>query len=88
MIRRHLIVTGRVQDVWYRQSCEREAAAAGVNGWVRNNDDGTVEAVLEGDAAAVERVLSWMRVGPSRAAVTGVSIVEEPPRGEQTFRVR
>jgi len=88
MIRRHVIVTGRVQDVWYRQSCQREATAAGVNGWVRNNDDGTVEAVLEGDAAAVERMLAWMRVGPSRAVVTGVSVAEELPRGEQDFSVR
>lgn len=88
MIRRRVIVKGRVQGVWYRQSCQNEALAAGVAGWVRNNDDGTVEAVLEGDAAAVDRVLSWMRLGPSRALVTGVQIMDEPPRGEQSFGVR
>ena len=77
-----------MQGVWYRQSCQFEAVAAGVAGWVRNNDDGTVEAVLEGDAAAVDRVLSWIRSGPSRAVVTGVEIMDEPPRGEQSFKVR
>ena len=87
MIRRRAIVHGRVQGVWYRQGCQREAVAAGVTGWVRNNDDGTVEAVLEGDPAAVDEVLSWMRVGPSRALVTGVVVNEEPPGSELSFRV-
>jgi acylphosphatase len=88
VIRRRVIVRGRVQGVWYRQSCHREAVAAGVAGWVRNNDDGTVEAALEGDAAAVERVVSWMRSGPPRAVVTAIDTSAEPPRGEEGFRVR
>ncbi|MGZ4725959.1 MAG: acylphosphatase, partial [Ilumatobacteraceae bacterium] len=73
---------------WYRQSCLQVATAEGVAGWVRNNDDGSVEAALEGDPAAVGRVVSWMRVGPPRAVVTGVRIVDEPLRGEDSFRVR
>jgi acylphosphatase len=88
MIRRRVIVTGRVQGVWYRQSCQREAADAGVAGWVRNNDDGTVEAVLEGDADRVARVLAWMQSGPSHAMVTAVEYRDEPPRGEEGFRIR
>ena len=88
MIRRRVIVEGRVQGVWYRQSCQREAITAGVTGWVRNNDDGSVEAALEGDSAAVDRVLSWMRLGPSHAVVTGVKVIDEPLHGEQGFRVR
>jgi len=82
------MVHGRVQGVWYRQSCQREAATAGVDGWVRNNDDGTVEAVLEGEPDAVGRVLAWMRIGPPRAMVTRVAITDEAPRNEHGFHVR
>ena len=88
MIRRRIIVEGRVQGVWYRQSCLEVAIAEGVAGWVRNNDDGSVEAALEGDPAAVARVVSWMRIGPPHAVVTGVKVVDEPPRGDATFTVR
>ncbi len=88
MIRRRIIVEGRVQGVWYRQSCLTVAVAEGVTGWVRNNDDGSVEAALEGEPAAVGRVVSWMRIGPPRAVVTGVRVVDEPLRGEDSFRVR
>jgi len=72
----------------YRESCRSAADAAGVTGWVRNNDDGSVEAALEGDAAAVGKVLAWMRSGPSRGVVTDVRLVDEAPLGEQGFIVR
>jgi acylphosphatase len=88
MIRRRVIVTGRVQGVFFRQGCHREAVAVGVAGWIHNNQDGTVEAALEGAPDAVERIVSWMRVGPSRAVVTGVKIIEETPLGEHTFMIR
>ena len=81
-------VSGRVQGVWYRESCRRQADAVGVSGWVRNTYDGTVEAVLEGDEAAVSKVVAWMRQGPPRAVVTGVDVQPETPQGEQGFRTR
>lgn len=87
-VRVRVVVSGRVQGVWYRQSCREEADAAGVRGWVRNRPDGTVEAVLEGSAAAVERVLGWMRTGPPRAAVHGLRAAHERPQGEASFEVR
>jgi acylphosphatase len=87
-VRYRVSVSGRVQGVWYRQSCRREAAALGVAGWVRNNGDGTVEAVVEGEPGAVDRLLAWMRLGPPRARVAGVEVRAEPPQGEQGFRVR
>lgn len=59
-----------------------------MNGWVRNNDDGTVEAVLEGDPDSVGRVLAWMRSGPPQALVTRVVITEEAPRDERGFHIR
>jgi acylphosphatase len=88
MVRRRVLVTGHVQGVFFRQGCQRQAVALGLAGWIRNNHDGTVEAALEGDRDAVERVVSWMRVGPSGAVVTGVDIIDEDPQGEHTFRIR
>jgi acylphosphatase len=88
VVRCRVVVSGRVQGVWYRESCRREATAAGVSGWVRNNYDGTVEAALEGEPAAVDRVVAWMRVGPPSAVVTGVDVRPEPPEGGRGFVVR
>ena len=88
MIRVRVVVDGRVQGVWYRQSCQREAAEQGVAGWVRNNDDGSVEAVLEGEPEAVSRVLEWMRHGPPQALVTRVETHQEVPKNERGFAIR
>ena len=87
-IRRRVLVSGRVQGVFFRDSCQREAAAAGVAGWVRNTFDGRVEAVFEGDDAAVQRMVEWCRQGPRRADVDDVEVVEEQPARENGFRVR
>jgi acylphosphatase len=88
VIRRHVWVSGRVQGVWFRQSCADVARAVGVNGWVRNRHDGRVEAVFEGDDAAVERMVSWCRQGPARAHVTDVEVAVEPPESLGSFSVR
>jgi acylphosphatase len=88
MVRFRVTVSGRVQGVWYREGCRREAESAGVAGWVRNNHDGTVEAVLEGDADAVGRLLEWMRHGPSGAVVLATDMKPEPPEGITGFVVR
>lgn len=88
MVRRRVVVSGRVQGVFYRDSCKREAVAAGLAGWVRNRADGTVEAVLEGEQEGVERVVRWMRSGPSHAEVDDVTVVVEQPTGERGFSIR
>lgn len=87
MIRRHVTVSGHVQGVFFRETCRREARARGVAGWVRNNGDGTVEAVLEGEPEAVDKVLAWMRTGPASARVSGVQAQREEPVGERGFTV-
>jgi acylphosphatase len=87
-IRRRVSVSGRVQGVWFRESCRDQAQAAGVAGWVRNLDDGRVEVVLEGPPGAVDDVLAWCRRGPRRARVDRVEVIDETPVGEQGFRVR
>ena len=87
IIRRHLLVSGRVQGVFFRDSCRSEAEARDVRGWISNRDDGAVEAVFEGQRPAVEAVIDWCRSGPARASVSGVEVTEEEPRGERRFRV-
>ena len=67
-----LAIRGRVQGVGFRYAMVQEAESLGVAGWVRNRRDGSVEAVIEGDAAAVDALRRWAEHGPAGAAVTGV----------------
>lgn len=87
-VARRVVVTGRVQGVFFRDSCRQEAQSAGVEGWVRNTPDGTVEAWFEGPPAAVERLVGWCRSGPRRADVDDVDVYEEDPTGQQGFGIR
>lgn len=87
-MRQRVIVHGRVQGVFFRDSCRRQAVEAGVAGWVRNLDDGTVEAAFEGASEAVERLVRWCGQGPEQAEVTRMDVVAEDPRGERSFTVR
>lgn len=86
--RRRVIVRGRVQGVFFRASTREEAERAGARGWVRNRSDGTVEAVFEGSAEAVEAMLRFCHTGPSWARVESLEIFEEPPEGLRDFRMR
>ena len=82
------MVSGRVQGVFFRDSVRRRAEAVGVAGWARNTEDGTVEAVFEGDRQAVAELVEFCRRGPSRAEVATVEVVEEEPEGLSGFEVR
>ena len=83
-----VVVTGRVQGVFFRDSCRERARAEAVAGWVRNRDDGAVEAEFEGPRAAVDRMVAWCREGPARARVDAVDVTEVTTLGERGFRVR
>jgi acylphosphatase len=88
VIRRRVLVSGDVQGVFFRDTCRREATRAGVAGWVRNLDDGTVEAVFEGEPDAVQQVVAWAHRGPIRATVTGVEVSDESAEGLAGFEIR
>lgn len=87
MRRVHLVVSGRVQGVFYRASCAHEARARGLAGWVRNLPDGRVEVVLEGPEPQLEAMIAWCRQGPSAARVDEVEIAHGEAAGETGFRV-
>ena len=87
-IRVRVVATGRVQGVWFRDSCRTEARAAGVGGWVRNRSDGAVEAEFEGREPAVDRMVRWCRNGPPRARVDGLEVERIAPVGPSGFQVR
>ena len=87
-VRAHVIISGRVQGVFFRDSARREARARRLAGWVRNRPDGTVEAVFQGERAAVEALIRWCHTGPPQAAVDEVAVTWEPPRpGESPFYI-
>ncbi len=88
MIRRRVVVRGRVQGVFFRASCRDAARALDVSGWVSNEPDGTVHAVFEGDEGAVEGMVAWCHSGPPQAQVQGVDVIDEEPKGERSFRTR
>jgi len=85
---RRVVVHGRVQGVFFRDSCAREARSAGVRGWARNRADGTVEAWFEGPGQAVARLVAWCHHGPPHADVDAVDVVEDAPAGLETFRIQ
>ena len=87
MIRFRLLISGRVQGVFFRDTCRRVAQQHGVAGWVRNLPDGRVEAVFEGPAADVGRLVEWSREGPTTAVVEDVRVQAEPPEGLSGFQV-
>jgi acylphosphatase len=88
VIRRRLVVHGRVQGVFFRETARRRALAAGLAGWVRNTPDGTVEAVFEGEPDAVERLVEFCREGPRGARVEWLDVAAEDPEGLAGFDVR
>jgi len=87
-VRRRVVVYGRVQGVFFRDSVRRRAVEAGVAGWVCNRRDGAVESVLEGAPDAVERLVRFCEMGPRHAEVARVDVEEQAPEGLRGFEVR
>ena len=88
MVRYRVLISGRVQGVFFRDTCQRLAEQNGVAGWVRNLPDGRVEAVFEGPEQNVRRLVDWARTGPRLAVVDNVAVQPEPPEGLAAFQIR
>ena len=87
-IRAHVYIAGRVQGVFFRQNTKRQAQSQGVKGWVRNLDDGRVEAVFEGEEAPVKALVDFCSKGPKGASVSNITVNWEPFQDEfGTFSV-
>ena len=88
LARARVVLSGRVQGVFFRGDARDRARSLGVSGWVTNLRDGTVEAVFEGRRDAVESMVGWCRRGPAGASVDDVQVAWEAPRSEDGFAVR
>jgi len=85
MVTRQIHVKGRVQGVGYRDALRAQADTAGVRGWVRNRSDGSVEAVLQGSAQAVDAVIAWAHRGPAAARVIDVQVRDPAPEFDRPY---
>jgi len=88
VVRYRVLIWGRVQGVFFRDTCRRMAERHGVSGWVRNLPDGSVEAVFEGHAGEVRRLVEWSRHGPRSAEVQEIRVRAESPQGISGFQIR
>ena len=88
MQRRRVVVQGHVQGVFFRETVKRRAVAGNVAGYVRNRPDGSVEAVLEGEREAVERLVEFCREGPRGARVDWIDVESEEPEALTGFEIR
>ncbi|MDQ3926486.1 MAG: acylphosphatase [Actinomycetota bacterium] len=86
--RAHVYVSGQVQGVSFRDATRQQAEELGLGGWVRNLQDGRVEAVFEGESETVRQMIEWCESGPSSADVDDVSVEQETPEGLSGFEVR
>ncbi len=88
-VRRRVTVTGRVQGVFFRDGSQQQAQQRGLTGWVRNREDGAVEALVQGSPDDVDAFVGWARQGPSEADVESVDVDDaEPVDSESGFEVR
>jgi acylphosphatase len=88
MRRARVRIHGRVQGVFFRAEARSRAESLGLAGWIRNAEDGSVEAVFEGDDERIQSMVDWCGRGPSGAKVDDVEVEPEEPTGETGFSVR
>lgn len=86
-INQHIHLIGKVQGVFFRKSTQKKAHELGINGWVRNKEDGSVEAEIEGAYEAVVQMENWMRSGPERATVEEMVMIKGEVKGFEDFEI-
>jgi acylphosphatase len=85
----HVIISGRVQGVWFRASAKQKAEQLGIKGWIRNTSDGSVEAVFEGEEKSVNEMIEWCNHGPPLSKIENVEIEKKNPTdGFKDFSIR
>ena len=85
----HVVISGRVQGVWFRATTKQKAEQLGLTGWVRNTYDGNVEAVFEGDENSVKEMLEWCHKGPPLSKVVNVEVKnQKPTNGFDGFSIK
>ena len=87
-MRAHVFISGRVQGVFFRANTRDQAQKRDVDGWVKNLEDGRVEAVFEGESETVQSMVEWCHEGSPAAEVREVSVSEEEPKGLEGFEIR
>lgn len=83
----HLIIKGKVQGVFFRATAKDVAEKIGVKGWVKNSEEGNVEARINGSEKQVQKFIDWCRVGPKRAIVSAVEIINTEEESFDTFKI-
>jgi acylphosphatase len=78
----HVVISGKVQGVWFRASTKKKADELGLTGWVKNMTDGNVEAVFEGDSSKIDEIIAWCWIGPPLARVSDVKITRRDASGK------
>ena len=85
----HVLISGRVQGVWFRASTTQIAKQLGLTGWIRNTSDGCVEAVFEGEERLINKMIEWCHKGPPLSKVKKVEVKnQEPTNGFNGFSIR
>lgn len=83
----HLVITGKVQGVFYRASAKKKAEELNIRGWIKNTSEGNVEALVTGNQVEIEKFIQWCRSGPDRAVVEEVRIHEHEFREFGSFKI-
>ena len=86
-VAKRIVVSGRVQGVFYRDTCRREANRLDIAGSAQNLPDGTVEVIAEGEPDAIDELIAWCKKGPAQADVDSVDVSDAAPTGAASFKI-
>lgn len=85
---KHLIISGKVQGVFYRATAKKKAGELNIHGWIKNTSEGNVEAMVTGNTQQIEDFIKWCKSGPDRAVVEEVRIDKQKFREFDSFKIK